>query len=74
MAKAKANALKTEFVKKRKLEDEANAVIWMLSKMWCQMNAWRDFISHEIDVPKESDADCNFLKIHLMSHWVKQIH
>jgi len=37
------------------------------------MKAWQDYISHEIHVSKEIDADFNFLKIHLMSHWVKQI-
>jgi len=37
------------------------------------MNAWRDNSSHKIHVSKELDADLNFLKIHLMSHWVEQI-
>jgi len=37
------------------------------------MNAWRDYISHEIDVSKELDADSNFPKIHLMSHSVEHI-
>ena len=37
------------------------------------MNALRDYISHEIDVSKELDADFNFPKIHLMSHWVELI-
>jgi len=37
------------------------------------MNAWREYISHKIDVSKELDADFNFPKIHLMSHWVEQI-
>jgi len=37
------------------------------------MNAWRDYISHEIDVSKELDADFNFPKFHLMTHWVEQI-
>jgi len=37
------------------------------------MNAWQDYISHEIGVSKELDADFNFPKIQLMSHWVKQI-
>ena len=37
------------------------------------MNPWRDYIRHEIDVSKELDADFNFLKIHLISHWVEQI-
>jgi hypothetical protein len=35
------------------------------------MNAWHDYINHKIDVSKELDADINFPKIHLMSHWVE---
>jgi len=38
------------------------------------MNAWRDYISHEIEVFIELDANFNFPKIHLMFHWVDQIH
>jgi len=38
------------------------------------MNAWQDHISHEIDISKQLDADFNFPKIHLMSHWAEQIH
>ena len=38
------------------------------------MNAWQDYISHEIDDSKQLDADFNFLKIHLMFHRVEQIH
>jgi len=37
------------------------------------MNARRDYINHQIDISKELYADFNFLKIHLMSHWAKQI-
>jgi len=37
------------------------------------MNAWRDYISQEIDICKELDADFNCPKIHLMSHWAEQI-
>jgi len=37
------------------------------------MNAWRDYISHEIDISTKLYADFNFLKIHLMSHWAEQI-
>jgi hypothetical protein len=37
------------------------------------MNAWREYISHEIDVSKELVTDFHFLKIHLMSHWVEHI-
>jgi len=73
-AKAKANALRTELVKKRQVDEETNAETWTPSKKRRKMNAWRDYISHEIDVSKELDADFNFLKIHLMSHWVEQIH
>jgi len=38
-----------------------------------KMTAWRDHISLEIDVSKELDANFNFPKIHLVSHWVEQI-
>jgi hypothetical protein len=72
-AKAKANALRTELVKKRKVDEVSNAETWTPSKTQGEMNAWRDYISHEIDVSKELDADFNFPKIHLMSHWVEQI-
>jgi len=73
-AKDKANALRTELMKKRKVDEETNAETWTLSKKRREMNAWRDYISHKIDVSKELDADFNFPKIHLMSHWVEQIH
>jgi len=66
--KAKANALRTELVKKRKVDKETNAETWTPSKKRCEMNASRDYISHEIDISKELDANFNFPKIHLMSH------
>jgi len=72
-AKAKANALRTELVKKQKVDKETNPETWTPSKMRQEMNAWRDYISHKIDVSKEIDADFNFPKIYLMSHWVEQI-
>jgi len=70
--KPKANALRTEHAKKRKVDDEANVEPWTQSKTRRGMNALRDCISHEIDIAKEIDADFNFPKIHLMSHWAKQ--
>jgi len=73
-AKAKANALRTELVIKRKVDEETNAETWTLSKKWHEMNALWDYISHEIDVSKELDADIKFPTIYLMSHWVEQIH
>jgi hypothetical protein len=72
-AKAKANALRMDLVKKQNVENKTNAETWTPSKKRCEMNPWRDFISHKIDVSKELDANFNFLKIHLMSRWVKQI-
>jgi len=60
-------------VKKRKVDEETHAETWTPYKKGCEMNTWRDYISHELDVSKELDADFNFPKIHLMSHWVKQI-
>jgi len=73
-AKAKANALRTELVKKRNVDEETNAETWTPSKKLHEMNSWRDYITHEIHFSKELDADFNFPKIHLMSHWVEQIH
>jgi len=70
---AKANALRTELVKKQKVDEETNAETWTSSKKRREMNAWQDYISHEIDDSKELDADFNFPKIHLMGHWVEQI-
>jgi hypothetical protein len=72
-AKAKANALRTELVKKRQVDEKTNAEIWTPFKKGRPMNAWRDYISHEIDVSTELNANFNFPKIHLMSHWVEQI-
>jgi hypothetical protein len=72
-AKAKGNALGTELVKKRKVDEEVNAETWKPSKKRRKLNAWLDYVSHKIDVSKELDAYFNFPKIHLMSHWVEQI-
>jgi hypothetical protein len=72
-AKAKANDLRTELVKNRKADEETHAATWTPSKMRREMNAWRDFISHQIDISNELDADFNIPKIHLISHWAEQI-
>jgi hypothetical protein len=72
-AKAKAFGLRTELVKKRKVDKETNADTWTQSKKRSEMNACWDYISQEREVSKESDADYIFPKIHLMSHWVGQI-
>jgi len=73
MAKAKANALRTELVKKQKLDEETNDENWMPSNKRPEINAWRDYISHEIDISKQLDANLNSPKIHLMSHWAGQV-
>jgi len=49
-AKAKAKALRTKLVKKRKVDEETNAETCTPSKKWREMNAWRDYISHMIDI------------------------
>jgi hypothetical protein len=72
-AKPKANKLRTELVKKRQVDEETNAETCMPSKKRCEMNAWWEYISHEIDISKVLDADINFPKIHLMSHWAEQV-
>jgi len=70
---AKANALRTELLKKQKVDKETNADTWTPSKKRHETNTWRDYISHTIDVSKELDTDFNFPTIHMMYHWVKQI-
>jgi hypothetical protein len=70
MAKPKANSLRTELVKNGMVDEDTNAETWMPSKKRCAMNAWRNYISYKIDVSKALDADFNFPKIKLMSHWV----
>jgi len=72
-AKAKANALRTELVKKQKVDEDTNAETWTPFMQQREMTTWRDYISHEIDVSKELDANFNFPNIHLMSRWVEQI-
>jgi hypothetical protein len=72
-AKAKANALRTELVKKRKVDEGTNAETWTLAKKRREINAWRNSISHKIDVSKELYADFNYPKIHLRLHLVEQI-
>jgi hypothetical protein len=72
-AKAKANAMRTELVKKRKVDEETDAESCTWSKKGREMNAWWDYISHEIDISKELDADFTFPKIHLMSHWAEHV-
>ena len=72
-AKAKANALRMELVKKRKVDEETHAETWTPYKKGCEMNTWRDYIGHEIDICKELDADFNFAEINFISHWAEQI-
>jgi hypothetical protein len=67
-AKGTANALRMDLVKKRGVDENTYAETWIPSKKRREMNAWWDYISHEIDISKELDADFNFPKIHLMSH------
>ena len=72
-AKTKANALRMELVKKRKVDKETNAETWKPSKMRRKINAWRDYMSHDIDFSKELNADLNFPTIHLWSHLAEHI-
>jgi len=66
--------MRTELAKKRKVDGETSAGIWIWSKKQHKMDAWRDYTSHEIDVCKELNADFNLPKIHWMTHRVEQIH
>jgi hypothetical protein len=63
-----------ELVMQRKVTEETNAIIWTRSAKRCGMKTWQDYVSHEIDVSKEFDADSNFGRIQLVSNLVEQIH
>jgi len=49
-AKAKANALSMELMKKRMVGEERNAESWTQFKKRHKRNTWRDYIRPEIDV------------------------
>jgi hypothetical protein len=70
---AEPNALRTELVKNRKVDEETNAETWTPSNKRREINAGCDYISHNIDISKELDSNFNFPKIHLMSHWAEQV-
>jgi len=72
-AKGRANALRPELVQKQTVDGETNAEPWTPSKKRRKMNAWQDYISHEVDISQGLDADFNFPMIHLMSHQAEQI-
>jgi hypothetical protein len=72
-AKAKAHALRTELMKKGKVDEETNTETWTPSKKRHKMIAWQDNISLDIDISKKLDADFNLPKFHWMSYWAKQI-
>ena len=69
--KPTAITLITELVKQGKEDEETIAETSMPSKKRLEMNACRDYISQEMYVSKELDANFNFRLIHLMSHWVE---
>jgi hypothetical protein len=71
--KANANALKAELVKKQMADQGTNTDIWTLSKKRCEMNAWLHCIGLKLDIFKESEADFDFPKIQLMSHWANHV-
>jgi hypothetical protein len=48
--KAEANALRTELVKKRKVDEETNPDSWTPSKKQREIIAWQDCISHKMDI------------------------
>jgi hypothetical protein len=72
-AKAKANDFRTEIVNKRKVDDETNAGSATPSTKWREKNALRYYISQEIDIFNELDADISIPKIHVMAYWAEQI-
>jgi len=50
---AKPNALRTQLVNKRNVDEATNTEPWTPSMKLREMNSWLDYVSHEIDVLKE---------------------
>jgi hypothetical protein len=73
MAKARANGLTTQLMKKRKVDTETIAETSMLSKQRLELSTLPDNISHQIDVSKGLYADLNIPKFHFRFHCVEQI-
>jgi len=54
MGKVKVNTLGTELVKKRKVDKETKTATWTLSQKQRETNAGRDYISHEMNIPRQT--------------------
>jgi hypothetical protein len=72
-SKDKGIAPRMEQLINQREDEETIAETWTLSKNQSEMNATQDQISHKLDVGNELDSNFSILKIHLMSHRVKQI-
>jgi len=59
-AKVKAIALRTELLKKWKVDEKTNAETWTPSKKRREMNVWRDYMRRKIDDSKALGADFTF--------------
>jgi hypothetical protein len=44
-AKTKANALRMDLVKKRKVDEETNAETWTLARKPPEIHTWQDYLS-----------------------------
>ena len=63
MLKAKTNALRTEHMKKWKVDYDTRAEHWTPSNRRCELNACWEYISQKINESKVLDAYINFRKI-----------
>jgi hypothetical protein len=62
-----------ELMKKRKGDEKTYTETWTASKKLREMNAWWEYISHEIEDSKQLDADFKFPKFLLISLRATQI-
>jgi hypothetical protein len=71
---AKAHWSRLKLLKQEQVDEDTNAETRMASNKQHKINTWQNSTSHGIDVSEQLDAHFNILMIHLMCHWVEQIH
>jgi hypothetical protein len=73
MAKARANTLRPELVKKGMIDKETNTETGIPSTKRRHIKTCKDSLRHKINASKKYDANCDLPMINLRTHWVEQI-
>jgi hypothetical protein len=55
------------------VDEATNIENWPITNKWRKTNAWREYISHMMDISRGLEADFNYPNIELMSHLAEQV-